>query len=81
MTPAPGASLSLIHKNALRKGSGKRHGRALHPLPSVSASPLTSRSVSVSTDVEGGVNNFLKAQVEGFRGPSGSLSAKEWIRP
>lgn len=64
--------MSLIHKNVARKGPGKRGGRALHPLPSVSASPRTSRSGGISTDAEDSVDKDQKVQVSGFRSSPGT---------
>ena len=59
--------MSLIHKNDWENVPRKASGGALHPLPSVSASPRATRTTRISTDVEDSVDNRKEAQVTAFR--------------
>ena len=67
VSAAAGASSSLIHRTAVWKGPGKGPGRALHPSPSVSASPGWAAHRAFSTCVERSVENRDEPQVGAFR--------------
>lgn len=73
--------MSLIHKNASGKLTGKRRGSALHPLPSVSASPRATPSERISTDVEDSVDRSAKPQVRASLVFPLRKRSERWIRP
>jgi hypothetical protein len=63
-----------------RKGTGKGHGHALHPLPSVSASPSNRPPAMISTDVERRVDKFGKPQVGACRSFPRVRTSNRWLR-